>query len=81
MKVGKTINTENAYKINCRVDLVELLGDNTNVYVNFDNVNSILKMDPHDSPEMDEEFEFAIPYKSVYLFDKQTEKRIRLRKE
>ena len=81
VKVGKAINTENAYKINCRVDLVELLGDNTNVYVNFDNVNSILKVDPHDSPEMDEDFEFAIPYKSVYLFDKQTEKRIRLRKE
>lgn len=70
-----------SYKISCTADLVELLGDNTNVYVNYDGINSILKVDPHEAPETDTTFEFAIPYKSVYLFDKQTEKCIKFRKE
>ncbi len=72
-------NTDNAYKIACNVELTELLGDNTNVYVDINGVKSILKVDPHDSPEMDSDIVFAIPYESVYLFDKETEKRIKLK--
>ena len=60
-------------------ELTELLGDNTNVYVDISGVKSILKVDPHDSPEMDSDIVFAIPYESVYLFDKETEKRIKLK--
>ncbi len=70
-----------AYHVHCFTNLVEMLGDNTNVYVNFDGVNSILKVDPHQSPSVGSTFEFAIPFDSVYLFDKNTEKRIKLRKE
>ncbi len=70
---------ENCYMINCNVDLVEMLGDSANVYVNFDGHNIILKVDPHQVPAMNTGFEFAIPYKSVYLFDKHTEKRIKLK--
>ena len=70
-----------AYRINCFTNLVELLGDNTNVYVNYDGINSILKVDPHHSPEVGSSFEFDIPWETVYLFDKQTEKRIKLKKE
>jgi len=66
-----------AYRVKCFVNLVELLGDNTNVYVNFDGFNSILKVDPHNSPDIGTTFEFAIPYESVYLFDKETEKRVK----
>ena len=80
VKVGFAADAD-SYRIRCMADLVELLGDNTNVYVNYDGINSILKVDPHDSPEIDSAFEFAIPYGSVYLFDKQTEKRIKLRKD
>ena len=65
------------YKIRCFVNLVELLGDTTNVYVNFDGFNVILKVDPHQSPSVGSQFDFVIPYESVYLFDKQTEKRIK----
>ena len=70
-----------AYKISSTVELTELLGDNTNVYVDIQGIKTILKVDPHDSPEIDAKFDFVIPYGSVYLFDKNTEKRIKLRAE
>ena len=70
-----------AYKISSTVELTELLGDNTNVYVDIQGIKTILKVDPHDSPEIDTKFDFVIPYGSVYLFDKNTEKRIKLRAE
>ncbi|MDE7211790.1 MAG: TOBE domain-containing protein, partial [Lachnospiraceae bacterium] len=76
--VGKE-DVQNAYRLTGEVELTELLGDNTNVYMDIQDVKSILKVDPHDTPEMDSKLEFAIPYESVYLFDKQTEKRIKLR--
>ncbi|MBQ4343661.1 MAG: sn-glycerol-3-phosphate ABC transporter ATP-binding protein UgpC [Erysipelotrichaceae bacterium] len=64
---------ENSVVVKAIVELTELLGDNTNVYVDIDGVKSILKVDPHDTPEMDTEVEFSIPYDSIYLFDKETE--------
>ena len=75
---GKDDN-KNAFKISCKVELTEMLGDNTNVYVDIDGIKTILKVDPHDSPNEDDELDFLIPYESVYLFDKNTEKRIKLR--
>ncbi|MBO6302290.1 MAG: sn-glycerol-3-phosphate ABC transporter ATP-binding protein UgpC [Ruminiclostridium sp.] len=74
-------STKRAYHIKSFTNLVELLGDNTNVYVNFDGFSSILKVEPHHAPSIGSTFEFAIPFDSVYLFDKHTEKRIKLRKE
>ncbi len=59
--------------INCQVELTELLGDNTNVYVNIGNSKSILKVDPHDTPQIDVELQFFVPNKSIYLFDSETE--------
>ncbi|MCR5330396.1 MAG: sn-glycerol-3-phosphate ABC transporter ATP-binding protein UgpC [Lachnospiraceae bacterium] len=59
--------------LKCKVELTELLGDNTNVYIDIEGTNSILKIDPHDTPEMDSEISFAIPYKYIYLFDNETE--------
>lgn len=76
--VGRA-DTENAYKISCTVELTELLGDNTNVYVDIQGIKTILKVEPHDSPELDTRLDFAIPYESVYLFDKETERRIKLK--
>lgn len=64
---------ENAYPITGMVELTEMLGDNTNVYVDVKNEKAILKVDPHDTPEMDTQFTFSIPYDSVYLFDGETE--------
>jgi len=64
---------ENAYSLNAEVELTELLGDNTNVYVDINGVKSILKVDPHDTPAMDTKIDFSIPYKEVYLFDGETE--------
>ena len=81
IKLTSKGEVNDAYRISCKVELTELLGDNTNVYVDINGVKSILKVDPHDSPELDTDLEFAIPYKSVYLFDKETEKRIKLTKE
>ncbi len=64
---------EKSVKINAKVELTELLGDNTNVYVDIDGVSSILKVDPHETPEVDSDVIFAIPYERIYLFDAQTE--------
>ncbi len=69
---------ENAYNIGCSVELTEMLGDNVNVYVNIGDRKSILKVDPHDAPEMDSEITFSIPYENVYLFDGETENIIEL---
>ena len=67
---------ENSLSIKASVELTELLGDNTNVYVDIQGEKSILKVNPHDTPEMDSDIECSIPFESVYLFDGETEKRI-----
>ena len=69
--------TESSYAVKSTVELTEMLGDNTNVYINIGDEKAILKVDPHDTPELDAEFDFFIPYESVYLFDGQTEKVIK----
>ena len=66
-----------AYTLPATVELTEMLGDNTNVYIQMDGVQAILKVDPHDTPEVDSELSFSIPYESVYLFDGETETVIR----
>ena len=53
-----------------------MLGDNTNVYVDIADRKAILKVDPHDTPDIDSEIVFSIPVESVYLFDGETERRI-----
>ena len=67
---------DDSLSIKASVELTELLGDNTNVYVDIQGEKSILKVNPHDTPEMDSDIEFSIPFESVYLFDGETEKRI-----
>lgn len=64
---------EEGYKLDCMVELTELLGDNTNVYSNIGEKRVILKVDPHDTPEEDLGWSFVIPFNSVYWFDKTTE--------
>ena len=68
-----------AYRMQCEVELVELLGDNTNIYADLSGVKTIVKVDPHVSPEIGGQFEFYIPHSSIYLFDKQTTRRIKTR--
>ncbi len=67
---------QNAYVVPCTVELTEMLGDNTNVYVDIASEKAILKVDPHDTPEIDSGITFSIPLENVYLFDGETEKRI-----
>ena len=64
---------DKSYKINCNVELTEMLGDNTNVYITAGDQRAILKVDPHDTPEIDSKITFSIPYENVYLFDGETE--------
>ena len=59
--------------VNCRVELTEMLGDNTNVYITAGDRQAILKVDSHDTPDMDADITFSIPMEDVYLFDAQTE--------
>ncbi len=66
-----------SYVVNSKVELTELLGDTTNVYAYVgegeERTNVILKINPHDTPEMGADFKFYIPYQSSYLFDAETE--------
>ena len=55
--------------ISGQVELTEMLGDNANVYMNIDEDHSILKVTPHEIPEMDSQLTFSVPYENVYLFD------------
>ena len=64
---------KDAYVLPASVELTEMLGDNTNVYINMEGVSAILKVDPHDTPEVDSKIVFSIPHESVYLFDGETE--------
>ena len=63
---------DNAYVVNSTVELTELLGDNTNVYVDLGEEKAILKVDPREAPRMDEKFTFSVPHSSVYVFDAET---------
>ena len=64
---------DQAYVLDADVELTEMLGDNTNVYIRMGELQSILKVDPHDTPETDSSIEFSVPYENVYLFDAVTE--------
>ena len=63
-----------AYRIDCQVELTEMLGDYTNVYVTAGESRAILKVDSHDTPPTDCALCYYIPTESVYLFDAETEK-------
>ncbi len=64
---------DSSYHVSCIVELTEMLGDNTNVYIQAGEDRAILKVDPHDTPEMDSKLTFSIPYESVSLFDGESE--------
>ncbi len=66
-----------SYCFKCTVDLTEMLGDYTNVYASSIEDQVILKVDPHDTPELDSDMVFSVPYNNVYLFDGVTENVIR----
>ena len=62
-----------AYVVSGTVELTEMLGDNANVYVDVDGDKSIMKVTPHEIPDMDSDIAFSIPYEGVYIFDAETE--------
>ena len=63
----------NAYTLKAVVELTEMLGDSANIYVDANGVKAILKVSPHDIPEIDEEITFSVPYEQTYVFDGETE--------
>ncbi|MCM1148493.1 MAG: sn-glycerol-3-phosphate ABC transporter ATP-binding protein UgpC [Butyricicoccus sp.] len=62
-----------ACNIKAEVELTEMLGDNTNVYICAGEDRAILKVDPHDTPEIDSTITFSVPLEDIYLFDGETE--------
>ncbi len=64
---------DNAYVVRADVELTEMLGDNTNVYITAGEDKAILKVDPHDTPAVDSAIDFSIPLSEVYIFDGETE--------
>jgi multiple sugar transport system ATP-binding protein len=71
IKLAKDGNVS-GYTIKSNVDLTELLGDTTNVYANVGDVNVILKVNPHNTPAIGDEFTFIVPHKAAYIYDKET---------
>ncbi len=69
-----TLGQHDGHVLSATVELTEMLGDNTNVYINIGEANAILKVNPHETPAMDETIAFTIPAQSAYLFDVQTER-------
>jgi multiple sugar transport system ATP-binding protein len=70
IKLGRQ---DGAHVLDAQVELTEMLGDSTNVYVNIGQYNAILKVSPYETPEMDTPITFSIPLESTYLFDAETE--------
>ena len=70
IKLGEQADS---HVLSAQVELTEMLGDNTNVYVNIGQHNAILKVTPYETPEMDTDITFSIPLESTYLFDAETE--------
>ena len=68
---------DQAYRLSCEVELTEMLGDVTNVYVMIGEEQAILKVDPHDAAILGTTANFSIPYRSLYLFDGETEMAIK----
>lgn len=73
----KSEKVSDCYGFTANVTLTEMLGDNANVYTDLNGVDCILKVEPENMPEEDKDWSFDIKYKSVYWFDKNTEKVIR----
>ena len=61
------------YSFTSNVELTEMLGDYTNIYISEGEQQAILKVDSHDTPETDVDLTFYIPLENVYLFDGETE--------
>ena len=70
IELGKV---EGAYQMEAMVELTEMLGDNTNIYITAGEEKAILKVDPHDTPAIDEKITFSVPVENVYVFDGETE--------
>jgi len=64
----------NCLKIHAKATLIEMLGDSTNIYIEFGNQTAIIKVDPHVAPVADSEFDVFVPYDKMYLFDSKNEK-------
>ncbi len=64
---------EDAYAIDAEVELTEMLGDNTNVYLKIADNNAILKVNPHHAPAVDSKIVFSVPLEYTYLFDAESE--------
>ena len=62
-----------SYVFEAEVVLTELLGDNTNVYIQHGDLDLILKVDPHETPSLDSKITFSVPYANAYLFDGESE--------
>ncbi len=70
IKLGEV---EGDYVLPAVVELTEMLGDNTNVYINIGDINAILKVNPHEAPKVDTNISFSISSEYTYLFDAETE--------
>ena len=71
---GASLLPVDGCKFSCKVELTELLGDTTNVYVNIDNIRTIIKVNPHETPKADSTLDFWVPTESLYFFDRKSGK-------
>ncbi|MCR5741804.1 MAG: sn-glycerol-3-phosphate ABC transporter ATP-binding protein UgpC [Gammaproteobacteria bacterium] len=63
-------NNEEIIELKTKVELTEMLGDNSNMYLKWGDNNIISKVDPHDVVPIGEEAVLYAQKKNIYLFDK-----------
>lgn len=62
-----------AFEFSGKVELTEMLGDNTNIYMDMEGSKAVLKTDPHKTPAVDSLINFFVSKQNLYVFDASTE--------
>ncbi|MCR5564577.1 MAG: sn-glycerol-3-phosphate ABC transporter ATP-binding protein UgpC [Gammaproteobacteria bacterium] len=61
---------EGMIEVHTTVELTEMLGDNSNMYLKWGSNNIISKVDPHEVSKVGEEVTLYVQKKNIFLFDK-----------
>ena len=71
------VKDQKGIMLSAEVEVSELLGDNTNVYAKIGDHNIVIKIDPHDTPQIGDTINFLVPFSAMYFFNQEDEKVIK----
>lgn len=70
------IKTAETSKIVCSVEVTELMGAETYLYLKCEDINLIARVSPRSTAKMGDEIEMSLDVNKIHVFDKDTEKAI-----